>query len=341
MRPRVFIVQGVPDEALNELRAVASVEMFDRVDRLISRRELRRAIRGCQYLWVLGEVPVDGAVMDTADLRLIAIMEIVSRSVDIDAATRRGIPVTTLPNLPAVTTSTAEHTLALLLALARRLPEAEGLIRAGRWHQYQSMALLGTRLAGKRLGVVGLGNVGRRVAGYGQALGMGVIYTDRRQLPDDEVPLGVEWRDLASLFGEADVIVICATLTASSRGLIDRRLLGRMRPHALFVNTSRGQIVDEAALVEVLRDGRIAGAAIDVFEKEPPTPGGGPHPGLLALDNVILTPHLGTATRESRLEMARTVADGLVAAIDGRRPPNVANPQVYGEPAPPVPERIG
>ena len=340
MRPRVFIVQAVPEEALQGLQAVASVEVFDHLDRLVSRQELLRAVRTCQYLWVLGEVPVDAEVMDAADLRLIAIMEIVSRSVDIAAATERGIPVTTLPNLPAVTTSTAEHTLALILALARRLPEAEAIVRGSRWRQYQSMALLGTRLAGKTLGIVGLGNVGRRVASYGRALGMQVVYSDRTRLIDAESSLGAAWRTLEALFEESDVIVVSATLTTSSRGLIDQRLLGRMRPQALFVNTARGQIVDEAALVDLLRERRIRGAALDVFAHEPPMPGGGPHAGLLDLDNVILTPHLGTATWESRIEMARTVADDIVAAIEGRRPPHIANPQVYGDPTPPSPERI-
>jgi lactate dehydrogenase-like 2-hydroxyacid dehydrogenase len=341
MRPSVFIVQAVPEEALAELRAVASVEMFTALDRLISPAELLEAVRRCDYLWVLGEVPVGADAIDAGDLKLIAIMEILSRSVDIAAATARGIPVTTLPNLDAVTTSTAEHTLSLILAHARRLPEAERLLRDGRWAQYQSMALLGTRLAGKSLGIVGLGNVGRKLATYARAIGLRVLYTDRSRLPEQEAALGVEWRAIEALFAESDVVALTLTLTDSSRGLVGDRLLRLMKPDAFLVNTSRGQVVDEAAVVAALRERRIAGAALDVFETEPPTPGGGPRPELLELDNVILTPHLGTATRESRIEMARTVASGLIDAIEGRRPPNILNPEVYGEAPKPTLDRIG
>ncbi|TMC77659.1 MAG: hypothetical protein E6J09_06925 [Chloroflexi bacterium] len=220
VRPKVFIVQAVPEEALTELRAVADVEMFGALDRTITRRELQSGLRSCRYLWVLGEIPVDGEILDGAELKLIAIMEILSRSVDIAAATARGIPVTTLPNLDAVTTSTAEHTLGLLVALARRLPQAERLLREGRWAQYQSMSLLGTRLAGKSLGIVGLGNVGRRLARYAAGLGMVVRYTDRGRLPEMEQQLGVEWRGLDELFRESDFIALTPTLTASSRGLV-------------------------------------------------------------------------------------------------------------------------
>jgi glyoxylate reductase len=341
MRPSVFVVQGVPEEALEDLRRVAAVEMFEARDRMITPAELLDGVRGCDYLWVLGEVPVDARTMDAGNLRLIAIMEILSRSVDIAAATARGIPVTTLPNLDAVTTSTAEHTLGLLLARARRLGEGERLLRDGGWAQYQSMAVLGTRLVGKSLGIVGLGNVGRKLAGYARAIGMRVLYTDRTRLTRDEEALGVEWREIEALFTECDVIALTPTLTASSRGLVGSRLLGLMKPDAFLVNTSRGQVIDEGALVEALRERRIAGAALDVFESEPPTPGGGPHPGLLELDNVTLTPHLGTATRESRVEMARTVASGIVDAIEGRRPPNVVNREVYGEAPNPTLDRIG
>ena len=341
MRPSVFIVQAVPEEALVELRTVAAVEMFQALDRLISPAELLDGVRYCDYLWVLGEVPVDARTIDVGNLRLIAIMEILSRSVDIAAATARGIPVTTLPNLDAVTTSTAEHTLGLLLARARRIPEAEHLLRDGRWAQYQSMALLGTRLAGKSLGIVGLGRVGRKLAAYARAIGMRVLYTDRSPVLELEAALDVEWCEIEALFAESDVVALTPTLTDSSRGLVGSKLLGLMKPDAFLVNTSRGQVVDEEALVAALRERRISGAALDVFEVEPPAPGGGPHPELLELDNVILTPHLGTATRESRIEMARTVASGLIDAIEGRRPPNVINREVYGETPSPTLDRIG
>jgi glyoxylate reductase len=268
-------------------------------------------------------------------------MEITSRAVDIAAATERGIPVTTLPNMDAVTTSTAEHSLALILALARRLPQAERLLRDGRWTQYQSMALLGKRISGSVLGIVGLGTVGRKLATRARACDMTVLYTDRQRLDQDlEQRLEVGWRDVDTIFREADFLALTPTLTTTSRGLASAERLATMKSSAYLINTSRGQVVDERALARVLRAGGIAGAALDVFEREPPTPGGGPIEELLDLPNVILTPHFGTATLESRTEMARLVADTIIDAIAGRRPANLANPEVFGETARAPSERL-
>jgi len=341
-KPRVFVLQPVPGEAIARLRRIATVDVFPRRDRTITRDELIAGVDGCEYLWALGEIPVDGEVMDAGPLRFIAIMEILSRAVDVEAATQRGIPVSSLPNLEVITTSTAEHTLALILALARRLRDAERLIRAGKWRQYQSEALLGTLLEGKVLGIVGLGNVGRKVARRAQAMEMRITYTDRSRLDEaTERALGVEWRALDDLLREADLVVLTATLTASSVGLIDARRLALMKPSALLVNTSRGRIVDEAALVEALAGKVIAGAALDVFETEPPIAGGGPRVVLHGMEIVLLTPHLGTATHEARSTMAASIVSDLSDAIAGRRPGTVINPEVYGEAPSVAPERIG
>jgi glyoxylate reductase len=163
---------------------------------------------------------------------------------------------------------------------------------------------------------------------------MSVIYADRERLePDVEQELGVQWRVVDDVFREADFVALTPTLTSSSRGLASADRLAAMKPTAYLINTSRGAVVDERALARILREGRIAGAALDVFETEPPTAGGGPIPELLDLPNVILTPHLGTATLASRTEMARTVATGILDVIAGRRPADVINPEVFGEPA--------
>jgi glyoxylate reductase len=341
-KPRVYVVQPVPAEALAELRRIAAVEVVPHFDRAISRDELLAGVRGCEYLWALGEIPVDGEVMDAGPLRFIAIMEILSRAVDVHAATQRAIPVSSLANLDIITTSTAEHVMALTLALARRLAAAERLVRDRGWAQYQSMALLGTLLDGKELGIVGLGNVGRKLARRARRMGMRVTYTDRSRFDERiERRLAVQWRELDDLLRAADVVALTPTLTASSVGLIDGRRLAMMKPTAYLVNTSRGQVVDEAALVAALAAERIAGAALDVFETEPPTPGGGPRDELLGMQNVLLTPHLGTATREARSAMAASVVADLGAAIAGGRPNTVINPEVYGRPPRAPADRIG
>lgn len=339
-RPRVFVVQPVMGVGRQELEAFADVEIFES-DRMIPRPDLLQGVAACDYLWTLGDTPIDAEVMDAAPrLKGIATMALFPHAVDVEAATARGLPVTVVPPLVARTTS--ELTATLVVALAWRIVEADRFTRSGRFRQEQSTAFLTTELAGKTVGMIGLGDIGAGVAERLRAFEMRVVYTKRHRLsPEREAVLGVEWEaDRDRLLRSADVVVVVATYNASTHRLIGERELGLMKRTAFLVNTARGRIVDEEALVDALRARRIAGAALDVYWNEPPKSEPAPNPGLFELSNVILTPHIGTATRETREAMNRAVVQNIRAMAEDRRPPNVVNPEVFGEPAPERSERL-
>jgi glyoxylate reductase len=222
------------------------------------------------------------------------------------------------------------------------LPEGDRLLREKQWKQYQSMDFLTTRIFDKTLGIVGLGKIGKSLARRAQGCGMKVIYTKRTRLsPEEENHLHVEWRELENLFREADVVALTPTLTPDSKGLVGERLLSVMKPTAILINTSRGAVVDEKALAKALKEGWIRGAGLDVYEREFPNPDPGPFAGLLELPNVVVTPHIGSAARETREAMALRTVENLEAMIQGRRPPDLLNPEVFGEPPRDTGDRIG
>jgi glyoxylate reductase len=342
MRPKVFIPQPIPEVAVNRLKQVADVEVFPYIDRVISRDELLNSVKGKNYLYALAEIPFPAEVIDTAlpDLKGIAAMYIFPKFVDIKTATERRVPVTGIPNMLVETT--AEFTFALLIGTAWRLPEGDRVMREKQWKQYQSMAFLTTRIFDKTLGIVGLGKIGKALAKRAQGCGMRVIYTKRTRLSlQEETQLNVEWREMEALFRDADFVALTPTLTPSSKGLVGERVLSLMKPTAILINTSRGAVVDEKALAKALKDGRIKGAGLDVFEREFPNPDPGPFSGLLEFPNVVVTPHIGSAARETREAMALRTVENLEAMIQGRRPPDVLNPEVFGEPPRDTGDRIG
>jgi glyoxylate reductase len=282
-------------------------------------------VRHVEYLVCLLHDRVDGEVIAAAPrLRLIASMAIVPAGVDVAAATARRIPVTTIP--PLVTEGTADLHWALLLAVARRVVEADRALRAGVFPGGQSAHFVGADVHGQTLGIVGLGRIGEAVARRARGFGMRILYTKRRRLETaPETALGVTYASLDDLLRESDFVSVQVSLQPETVHLIARRELALMRSTAFLVNTARGPVVDEKALVDALRAGTIAGAALDVFEHEPSV-----EPGLLTLPNVVLTPHLGSAATGTRARIAAIVADNVISAIEGRRPPNVYNPEVYG-----------
>jgi glyoxylate reductase len=244
-------------------------------------------------------------------------------NIDVGACTRRGILVTNTPDV--LTEATADLAFALLMAAARRVVEGDRYVREGRWQHWLWNLLWGTDLYRKTLGVYGLGRIGKAVARRARGFSMRILYHDRvRATPEIEQELGAEFVEREALLREADFLTLHVPLTPATQHLIGARELALLKPTAYLINAARGPVVDEAALVEALQSGRIAGAGLDVFENEPRV-----HPALLALPNVVLTPHVGSATSETRLAMAMLAADNLLAGLEGRRPPNLVNPEVY------------
>jgi len=271
---------------------------------------------------------VDATLLDAAAprLRIVSQMAVGYDNIDVAVATRHGVLVTNTPGV--LTEATADMAFALLLAQARRLPEGARAIRDGAWGDWQPWFLLGRDLTGKTLGVVGLGAIGTAVARRARGFGMRVVYYSRQRKPEAEAELSVEWRELPALLAEADYVSLHVALSGETRGMIGAPELSRMKPDAVLINTARGGVVDQAALLRALRDGMIGGAGLDVFESEPLTP----DDPLLSLDNVVVAPHLGSATLETRTRMSDLAVDNLLAYFRGETPPCPVNAEVLALP---------
>ena len=324
MAPKIFVTQPIPKKALARLREHGSVELNADSAHILTKPELMAALARNDYLFCLLHDIVDAELINSSpNLKLIASMAITPAGVDVKAATARRIPVTTVS--PIVTEATADLHWALLLAVARRVVEGDRALRSGIFPGSQSLHFMGSEVNGKTLGIVGLGSVGEAVVRRAHGFAMRVLYTKRHRLDQArEVELGVEYRGLHELLRESDFVSINAALSRETVHLISERQLGLMRPTAYLVNTARGPIVDEKALVRALEEKRIAGAALDVYEREPMV-----EPGLINLPNVVLTPHLGSAARDTRERTAVIVVENIVAVIEGRQPPNIFNPEIY------------
>lgn len=340
-RSKVFVVQPIMDIGRRALEEFADLEVHDS-ERMIPREALLDGVRDADYLWMLGDTPIDEEVMDAAPrLKGIATMALFPNVVDVEAATRRGLPVTVVPHV--ITKTTCDLTCALVIGLAWRIVEADRFVRDGRFHQEQSTTFLTHELSGKLVGMIGLGEIGAEIVTRLRAFEMDVIYTKRTRLPAErERELGVIWEpERDDLLRRADFVVLMATYNTTTHKLIGAREFDLMKPTAFFVNTARGRIVDEPALIEALRNEKIAGAGLDVYWQEPPVGEPAPSPELFAFPNVILTPHIGSATVEARERMSLAVVDNLRAMIEGRRPPGVVNPEIYGEEVSERPDRLG
>jgi glyoxylate reductase len=325
MRPRIFITQPVAASAIERLRAVADVELNPDSLHIITKSELLEKVPRLDILFCLLHDRVDRDVIAAgARLRAIASMKITPSDIDVAAATERRIPVTVIA--PIVTEATADMHFALLLAVARRVVEGDRLVRAGVFPGAQSAHLLGAWVHGKVIGLIGGGGrIGKAVAKRAQGFSMRTLYwTPRRKPESEEREAGLIYVPYDQLLSESDFVSVHAPLTAETRHLVGERELRLMKPTAFLINTSRGPIVDEKALVRALAERRIAGAGLDVFENEPQV-----DPALLAMQNVVLTPHLGSAVRELRESMANVVVDNILAVLEGRRPPNCWNPEIY------------
>lgn len=325
MAARVFITQPVAQSAIDRLRAAAAVEVNPDPLHIMTKPELVEAARRCDILFCLLHDRVDRDVIAAnPGLKAIASMTITPADIDVAAATEHAIPVTTIPSL-LLDDATADLAWALLLAVARRVAESDRLMRSGIFPGSQSNYMEGASVAGKVVGLVGMGGVGRASARRARGFDMRILYHDPRRLPpDEEQGLGISWAPFDELLAQSDFVSIHARLTPQTRHLFGDREFALMKRSAYLINSARGPIVDEAALVRALGSGKIAGAGLDVYEHEPQ-----PDPALLAMPNVVFTPHVGSATRELRDAMANVVADNILAILAGRRPPNCWNPEIY------------
>ncbi|WP_349570465.1 2-hydroxyacid dehydrogenase [Azotobacter salinestris] len=265
---------------------------------------------------------LDAGLLDLApQLEAVSSVSVGIDNYDLDYLTRRGILLTNTPDV--LTETTADTGFALILATARRVVELAGWVRAGQWQKSIGPAHFGNDVHGKTLGIVGMGRIGEALARRGHfGFGMPILYHSTSPKPEVEQRYGAGYRSLEALLEESDFVCLTLPLTAATTGLIDARELARMRPESILINISRGKVVDETALLEALQAGRLRGAGLDVFEREP-LPADSP---LLRLDNVVATPHIGSATHETREAMARCAVDNLLAALAGRRPANLVNP---------------
>lgn len=318
-RPRILVTRRWPEAVERRLSDLFDVAL-NTGDRRLSADELRAALR--HYDAVLSTVSdrIDAAVLAVAAprTRILANYGVGYSHIDLDAARALGLVVTNTPGV--LTDCTADLALTLMLMVARRAGEGERELRAGRWTGWRPTHLVGTRLSGKTLGIVGMGRIGIAVARRAQhGFGMRVVFFNRSPVAAEALA-GLQATQLArveDVLAQADFVSLHCPGGGANRHLIDAARLATMLPHAFLINTARGDVVDEAALVEALQQGRLAGAGLDVFEAEPQI-----HPGLLALENVVLLPHLGSATRETREAMGMRVVDNLVAFFEGRRPPD-------------------
>jgi glyoxylate reductase len=322
-KPRVFVTQPIAESALARLRMAAEVEVNGDSSRVLPKDKLIEAVKRCDILVSLLHDTVDRDVL-TANPKLKAVssMNITQDRIDLAAATELGIPVTNIPAI--VTDATADIGFGLLLAVARNIVLGDRLYRSGVYPGSQSNHLAGYAVAGRTLGLVGFGRIGQAMARRGRGFGMTIIYADPRRLPAEEERIfEAGYRSFDDLLREADFVSLHPQLSPKTRHLMSDREFGLMKPTAFVINTSRGPVIDEAALVRALKDKKIAGAGLDVHEHEPAV-----SPELVAMPNVVLTPHLGSAVLSLREGMAHVVVDNTLALIDGREPVSCFNPQV-------------
>lgn len=327
---KVFVTRMLPEPAMEKLRSAPEVAevRINPHDCVITREELIEGVRWCDALLCLLTDIVDAEVMDAnPNLKIIANYAVGFDNIDVAEATRRKIPVTNTPGV--LTEATADLAWALIMAVARRINEAERFLRSGKWEGWGPMQFLGADVWGKVLGIVGFGRIGKAVARRAFGFDMRVIYYDYVRADEEtESALRATYVPFDELLKEADFVTLHVPLIMHGPNktyhMIGDREFDMMKRTAFLINTSRGPVVDEKALVRALREGKIAGAGLDVYENEPSV-----EPGLLEMENVVLLPHIGSATTETRTKMALMAVENILSALRGERPPNIVNPEIY------------
>jgi glyoxylate reductase len=322
-KPRIFVTQPIAASALARLKQVANVKVNPDASRIIGKKALIAAVKRCDILFTKLHDKVDRDVIAAnPKLRAIASQSITPDNTDVAEASKRGISVTVVP--PIVAEATADINFGLMLMVARRMVEGDRMVHRGKFPGSQSDYLAGAAVYGKTIGLVGGGGrIGQAVARRARGFGMRVLYWGPRRKLEVEQAIAMEFMELDELLRQSDFVSVHSPLRPETRHQIGARELALMKPSAFLINTARGAIVDEAALVRALKKRQIAGAGLDVFEHEPKV-----SQALLKMPNVVATPHLGSAVVEVREQMANIVVDNILALLEGRRPPNIVNPQV-------------
>ncbi len=322
--PKIFITRTVAQEAVDLISKYAEVDAWGEEEQ-VPREEFLRRIADVDGILQWGADPIDGQAMDAAPkLKVIANVSVGYNNIDIEAATQRGIRVSNTPGV--VTGSTADLAFALMLAISRRLIEMTQIVLRGEWRSFGAMEILGYDVYGKTLGIIGMGRIGAAVAQRAKGFDMKVLYHNRHRR-QDEAELGAEYvKDMPTLLGRSDFVSIHVSLNRETKHLIGAKELACMKPTAILINTARGAVVDQRALYEVLKQKQILGAALDVTEEEPISP----DDSLLKLDNVIVTPHIGTQTQETGISMSLMGAQNLLAGLKGESMPNCVNCHLLG-----------
>jgi len=321
-KPKVFVTREMPDRGLRIIEERFDAEVWRDYAPPPKETIIEKAAKVDALATLLSD-KIDAEVFDAAPkLKIVAQMAVGFDNVDVKEATKRGIYVTNTPGV--LTETTADFAWALLMAVARRIVESDKYVRTGQWKvSWHPMMMQGRDVYGATLGIVGLGRIGCAIAKRAKGFNMNVLYYDVIRRPDFEKEYNIQFTDLDTLFQKADFVTVNVPLTKETHHLVDEKKLRMMKNTAYLINNARGPIVDEKALCKALKEGWIAGAALDVFEQEP-TPMQNP---LLKLDNVVVAPHISSASYETRSKMAEMVAENLIAFFEGKTPPNLVNPE--------------
>ena len=322
MNIRILITGNLPENVISPLKEKYRVEM-NQEDRPLDRQAIISGVKDKQGLLPMLSDSINEEVLDCAPhLKMIANFGVGYNNIDVRAASARGIMVSNTPGV--LTDATAELAFALILAVPRRIVEGDRMVREGRFKFWAPMLFLGREVTGKTLGIIGMGKIGKAVAVRARAFDMRILYHNRKRIDSkEEKTLRAKYVDLKTLLKKSDFISLHVPLTEETKHLIGKNELSLMKSTAFLINTSRGPVVDEEALVEVLRARKIGGAGLDVYENEPSLT-----PGLTELENVILLPHVGSGTLETRIKIGTLAVENLIAGLEGRKPPNLVNPEV-------------
>lgn len=329
MRKKIYVTRAIPRPTIEALEVEHDVTV-NPDDRALSPDELCRNVAGCAAIVSLLTDRIDGALLDAAgpDCRIVANYAVGTNNFDVAAATARGVMLTNTPGV--LDDATATHTIALMLAMARRIPEAERFLREGRWTGWKPMFFIGADVDHKVLGIAGAGRIGRNVARKARGFDMEIIYSDVEPNRAIEEETGARFVSKDELLTRSDFLTLHVPLLPETRHYIGADELARMKSTAILINASRGPVIDEKALVEALRENRIWGAALDVFEDEPALA-----PGLIDLPNLVIVPHIASATEGTRLQMGEIVSRNVLAVLSGREPDCCINADALSRPVRP------